>query len=211
MQSDTPKQFLLVGGLPIIFHTFEAFINYDPSIEIVIALPEHLFEGWKELGEKLNFHHEHILSKGGETRFQTVKNALSYIDDDRIVAIHDAVRPFVSRQTIDQGFRDALTFGNAIPVITVNESVRWVDGKKNQPIDRDRLRIVQTPQIFEASMIKRAYQRVNREIFTDDASVVEAMGETIHLFEGNRENIKITYPYELQLAEVLIKTRQGKP
>jgi 2-C-methyl-D-erythritol 4-phosphate cytidylyltransferase len=208
MMNAVPKQFLPVASIPVIFYTIEAFIKYDPAIELVIALPEELTQYWKDLCERMNFHREHILSKGGETRFLTVKNALSYINDERVVAIHDAVRPFVSQQTIDQGFRDALTFGNAIPVIPVNESIRWSEGRKNQQIDRNHLRIVQTPQVFEASLIKRAYQRVTREIFTDDASVVEAMGETIHLFEGNRENIKITYPHELLFAEAMIKTRE---
>ena len=134
-----------------------------------------------------------------------MKKALTLIPDDRIVAIHDAVRPLVSNNTIERGYRDALTFGNAIPVIPVNESIRWSEGKKNQTIDRENLRIVQTPQVFESSLIKRAYNRVTKDSFTDDASVLEAMGETIHLFEGNRENIKITHPNDLLIAHVLLK------
>ena len=204
MKSDIPKQFMPVSGIPLILHTIGKFLTHYPGIELIIALPENHFQYWNELCEKYNFHRAHSLSKGGETRFQTVKNALTLVHDDRIVAIHDAVRPLVSEQTIDQGFRDAFTFGNAIPVVTFNESVRWSEGRKNRPIDRKYLRIVQTPQIFEAGLIKRAYQRVNNEIFTDDASVLEAIGESIHLYEGNRENIKITFPFELSFAETLM-------
>ena len=204
MKSDIPKQFLPVAGMPVIMHTIRAFLKYEKGIEVIIALPEGYFQFWKELCEKFHFNADHLLSKGGETRFHTVRNALALVNDDRIVAIHDAVRPLVSQRMIEEGFRDALTFGNAVPAITVSESVRWSEGRKNHPINRDHLRMVQTPQVFDAGLIKRAYQRVNKEIFTDDASVLEAMGETIHLFEGTHENIKITYPYELLFAETLL-------
>jgi len=205
MESEIPKQFLPVAGIPVIMHSINAFLKYEPGIDVVVAIAETLFQYWQELCIKFDFRKEHRLSKGGKTRFHTVKNALALIRDDRIVAIHDAVRPLVSQQTIDQGFRDALTFGNAIPAIPVSESVRWSEGRKNQLIDREHLRIVQTPQVFEAGLIKRAYQRVGKDVFKDDASVLEAMGETIHLFEGNRENFKITYPYEILIAETLLK------
>jgi 2-C-methyl-D-erythritol 4-phosphate cytidylyltransferase len=206
MNSNIPKQFLELAGLPVILHSIYSFIKFDPSVHLVIALPEHYFSYWHDLCEKYSFSHVHSLTKGGETRFQTVKKALSQISDDRIVAIHDAVRPLVSQITIEKGYRDALTFGNAIPVIPVNDSIRWSEGKKNQTIDRDHLRIVQTPQVFEASLIKRAYARITTDSFTDDASVLEAMGETIHLFEGDPKNIKITHTNDLAIAEALIKT-----
>jgi 2-C-methyl-D-erythritol 4-phosphate cytidylyltransferase len=204
MNSDIPKQFLVINNLPVILHSIFAFTKFDPSLQIVVALPQNYFPHWQDLCEQYSFTHAHILSKGGETRFQTVKRALSLIPDDRIVAIHDAVRPLVSRNTIEQGYRDAVTFGNAVPVIPINESIRWSEGKKNQTVDREHLRIVQTPQVFEASLIKRAYYRITSETFTDDASVLEAMGETIHLFKGNRENIKITDPADLLIAEALM-------
>ena len=204
MNSDIPKQFLVVNNLPVILHSIFAFTKFDRTVQIVVALPENYLPYWHDLCEKYSFTHAHILSKGGETRFQTVKNALSLIHYDRIVAIHDAVRPLVSQHTIGQGYRDAVTFGNAVPVIPVNESIRWSEGKKNQTVDREHLRIVQTPQVFEASIIKRAYNRITSETFTDDAAVLESMGETIHLFEGNRENIKITYPEDLLIAETLM-------
>jgi 2-C-methyl-D-erythritol 4-phosphate cytidylyltransferase len=205
MNSNIPKQFLELGNLPVILHSINSFIKFDPSMQVVIALPENYFSYWKDVCEKYSFTCTHSLAKGGETRFRTVKNALTQIPDDRIVAIHDAVRPLVSLDTIERGYRDALTFGNAIPVIPVNESVRWSEGKKNQPVDREHLRIVQTPQVFESSLIKRAYSRITNDSFTDDASVLEAMGETIHLFEGNRENIKITHSDDLVIAQALVK------
>ena len=205
MNSDTPKQFLVVGNLPVILHSINAFITFDPSVQVVVALPEDYFSYWKELCEKYSFTTPHALSKGGETRSQTVKRALTLIPDDNIVAIHDAVRPVVSVRTIEQGYRDALTFGNAVPAIPVNDSVRWTEGKKNTPVDRGHLRIVQTPQVFESSLIKRAYGRISGEEFTDDASVLEAMGETIHLYEGDHENIKITNPGDLIIAEALLR------
>ena len=206
MNSDIPKQFLVVDELPVILHSINAFTDSDPSVQVVVALPESYFPYWKDLCLKYSFLHKHTLSKGGETRFETVKRALSLIRDDRIVAIHDAVRPLVSRNTIEQGYRDAVTFGNAIPVVPLNESVRWSEGRKNHPVDRERLRVVQTPQVFDAGLIKRAYGRITGESFTDDASVLEAMGETIHLYEGNRENIKITYPEDLLIAQSLVKS-----
>jgi 2-C-methyl-D-erythritol 4-phosphate cytidylyltransferase len=205
MNSNIPKQFLELGNLPVILHSVYSFMKFDPSVQVVIALPEDYFSYWYDLCEKYSFTGTHSLAKGGGTRFYTVKNALVQIPDDRIVAIHDAVRPLVSLDTIERGYRDALTFGNAIPVIPVNESVRWSEGKKNQTVDRKHLRIVQTPQVFESSLIKRAYSRITNDSFTDDASVLEAMGETIHLFEGNRENIKITHADDLVIAQALIK------
>jgi 2-C-methyl-D-erythritol 4-phosphate cytidylyltransferase len=205
MNSDIPKQFLVLANLPVILHSIFAFTKFDPSLQIVITLPENYFTYWNEICENHVFKYPHTLSKGGKTRFHTVKHALTLIPDDRIVAIHDAVRPLVSQNTIEQGYRDALTFGNAIPVIPVCESVRWSEGRKNQSIDREHLRIVQTPQVFDAGLIKRAYSRITDDSFTDDASVLEAMGETIHLFEGNRENIKITHPDDLMIAEALMK------
>ncbi len=205
MNSDIPKQFLVLANLPVILHSIFAFTKFDPSVQVVIALPENYFTYWNDICEKHAFKFPHTLSKGGETRFHTIKHALALIPDDRIVAIHDAVRPLVSESTIERGYRDALTFGNAIPVIPVSESIRWTEGRKNQSVNREHLRIVQTPQVFDASLIKRAYNRITNDSFTDDASVLEAMGETIHLFEGNRENIKITHPDDLMIAEALMK------
>lgn len=204
MNSEIPKQFLVLAGIPVIMHSIRAFIQVDPQMKVVVALPENYFTYWQDLCEKYRFHQSHALSRGGETRFHSVRNALAHIPDDTLVAIHDAVRPLVSRKTIEEGYRNALTFGNAVPAIPVSESIRWTEGDKNQPVSRENLKIIQTPQVFDAGLIKRAYQRLASEDFTDDAGVLEAMGESIHLYEGNRENIKITHPDELVIAEALM-------
>jgi 2-C-methyl-D-erythritol 4-phosphate cytidylyltransferase len=204
MKSDVPKQFLLLAGKPVIMHTVDAFISVFPGIQLIIAIPESYFDYWKEQCAKMNFTVLHLLSPGGEQRFHTVKNALSLVPDDNLVAVHDAVRPLVSAKTIEEGFRNALTFGNAIPCLPVSESVRWVEEDSNRSVPRENLRNIQTPQVFQAGILKRAYQRVNDPGYTDDASVVEAMGERIRLYEGNRENIKITHPDELAVAGALI-------
>jgi 2-C-methyl-D-erythritol 4-phosphate cytidylyltransferase len=207
MNSDIPKQFLDLEGQPVILRSIHAFLEFDPAIKLTVVLPESHFQTWKEICSKYSFSHPYLLAKGGETRFHSVKSGLAMIPDDDVVAIHDAVRPLVSLATIDKGFRDALAFGNAVPVVTVNESVRWKEGPGNHPVDREHLRIVQTPQVFDASLIKRAYQRIaghDAGGFTDDASVLEAMGVPIHLYEGHRENIKITHPDDLAIAKALL-------
>lgn len=208
MESDIPKQFLPLNGVPVIIHTVLKFLEYDPKIQVVIALPQKHFQLWKELCLSNNFTFDHTLSAGGETRFETVKMALDAVDDDRVVAIHDAVRPLVTSQLIDKGFRDAMAFGNAIPVVRITDSVRWTEGKKNQPVDREPLRIVQTPQVFDAGLIKKAYHRVGGTAFTDDASVLEAMGEPIHLYDGIHENIKITFPHDLVYAKSILENNR---
>jgi 2-C-methyl-D-erythritol 4-phosphate cytidylyltransferase len=205
MVSDIPKQFILIAGVPIIFRTIQAFLQFEAGMEVVVALPEDHFPLWQKLCEEHDFRFAVKIVKGGETRFHSVKNALEHIGDDRVVAIHDAVRPLVAQATIEQGFRDALTFGNAIPVITVNESVRWAEGRINRQVERDHLRIVQTPQVFDSSLIKKAYLRAGITQYTDDASVLEALGESIHLYQGTRENIKITFPTDLIFAESMLK------
>ena len=208
MNNDIPKQFLDLDGKPVILRSIYTFLAYDPAIKLTVVLPETHVLHWKEMCSACSFSHPHTLVTGGETRFHSVKNGLAAVPDDDVVAIHDAVRPLVSLDTIDKGFRDAIAFGNAVPVVTVNESVRWKEGPGNHPIDREHLRIVQTPQVFDASLIKRAYLRIaahDAGIFTDDATVLEAMGVPIHLYDGNRENIKITIPEDLSVATALLK------
>lgn len=207
MGADIPKQFLVVAGLPIVMHTIKAFLAFDATLEVVLALPDSQFDAWTHLCETYSFHHNVTLVSGGATRFESVRNALKKVDDDRIVAIHDAVRPMVSQQLIEHAYRDALTFGNAIPAIPVAESVRWVEDRKNHPVDRTQLRLVQTPQVFDAGLIKRAFLRAGNTTFTDDAQVLEAMGETIHLIPGERMNIKITFPEDIYFAENILAGR----
>lgn len=205
MNRDIPKQFIEIGGLPVLMHTVYAFTKFDQEIEYVLVLPESQISNWHLLCDKHHFHVKHKIAFGGATRFHSVKNGLDLIDDDGIVFIHDAVRPLVSNDTIQNCLNCATTKGNALPVIPVTDSVRIVNGDNNQQADRSQIYLVQTPQTFRISRIKKAYQVSPAASFTDDASVLESMGETINLVEGNRENIKITTPTDLIIAEAFLK------
>ncbi len=205
MKETVPKQFMELQDYPVLMHTFNAFINYDSSVEFILVLPKNQVEFWNELCEKHDFRIKYNLAFGGETRFHSVKNGLNLIDEDGIVFIHDGVRPLVSVQTLQNCFETAVDRGNALPVIPVAESVRFVDEDKNYSVDRSKHFIVQTPQTFKVGIIKDAFQQNYSDKFTDDASVLESFGKTINLVEGNRENIKITWPEDLIVAECFQK------
>lgn len=200
MQSDTPKQFLELAGKPLLMHTFEAFRFMD-GLEFVLVLSRQDIPQWQQLCEQFHFNIIHQIAEGGPARFHSVKSGLKCIPDDSLVAIHDGVRPLVSREVIRQCFFMAGKKGNAIPAIPLNESIRKVSGAFNQALQREDYRIIQTPQVFQASLIKEAYKQVFDTSFTDDATVLEQNGHTIQLLEGNPENIKITHPRDLAFAE----------
>ncbi len=204
MQSTIPKQFLILKDKPILMRTMEVFHDVFPDLKFIIVLGSQYREDWKTLCEKYDFHIEHQLAAGGDIRFQSVKNGLDAIDDDGLVAVHDGVRPLVSKVVIKNGFELAEKYGNAVPCTMINESVRTLTGNQSKIVDRDQLRIIQTPQVFKIKLIKNAYQVSYDPLFTDDATVLESSGEKIHLFEGNPENIKITRPADLLLANVLL-------
>jgi 2-C-methyl-D-erythritol 4-phosphate cytidylyltransferase len=204
MNSGIPKQFLLLSGLPVLMRSIRAFYLFDPTILIILALPESFQAYWQELCEKYNFKIQHQVITGGDSRFFSVRNSLDVVPDNYLVAIHDGVRPLVSQKTISRAFQEADTHGNAIPVIPVNESIRKVKGEKNEPVSRDMLRFVQTPQVFRAQAIKNAYANAVHNDFTDDASVLEMTGEKLYLVDGNPENIKITLPSDLVFAEAIL-------
>jgi 2-C-methyl-D-erythritol 4-phosphate cytidylyltransferase len=210
MNPDIPKQFLPLSGLPVLMHTINVFRKFDPDIKIVIALPRDYISFWNTLCIKYNFEAKLDLATGGETRVRSVKNALMLAEDSDFIAIHDGVRPLVSEETIRKAFEDAAIFGNAIPVIPLNESVRKSEKGKNTPVPRNSLYIVQTPQVFKTALIQKAYSSIKNDNFTDDATVLETTGEKIHLFDGSRENIKITYPDDLIIAEALLRSLPGK-
>lgn len=202
MGSETPKQFILLNGKPILMHTIETFYNYDPDMEIIVVLPLAQIYDWQNLCISLSFDIPHRATSGGDTRYQSVKNGLQNIEDDGVVFIHDGVRPLVSPQTIENCYRNASILGNAIPVIPVSESVRWYNNNENsKPLNRNNIWLVQTPQTFKISLIKRAYEQPYSEDFTDDASVFEKMENSVFLTQGNRENIKITWLEDLAMAE----------
>lgn len=205
MGENIPKQFLELNGKPILMHTIEKFYSTYPEAQIILALPENQFDFWEELCYKKEFIKiPHQIVVGGKTRFHSVQNALGLVKKEGIVAIHDGVRPLVSKTTIVNCFNAAEQHGNAILVVDVVDSLRHVNKTDNKAVKRSCYKIVQTPQCFQISLIKKAYQQEFTEAFTDDASVVEATGTKIHLVSGNKENIKITSPEDLIVAMAFI-------
>ena len=206
MGGDIPKQFLPVGGKPVLMRTLEAFHAYDASMQLILVLPVSQQAYWKQLCAEYKFDLAHEIADGGETRFHSVKNGLSLVKEDGLVGVHDGVRPFVSQEVIARCYEEAASLKAVIPVIGVVETVRHLTGEGSETVPRDQYKLVQTPQVFEVALLRRAYEQVYTELFTDDASVVEALGEKVYLVEGNRENIKLTTPFDLKLAEWLCLT-----
>lgn len=204
MGGDIPKQFLPIGGKPVLMRTIEAFYSFDPSIHIILVLPVSQQAYWKELCETYRFSVHHDVADGGETRFHSVKNGLALVDGEGLVGVHDGVRPFVSREVIAGCYAEAKTKKAVIPVIDVVETVRHLAERGSETVPRSDYKLVQTPQVFDVYLLKEAYNREFTDAFTDDASVVEAMGKEIHLVPGNRENIKLTTPFDLKVAEALL-------
>ena len=207
MGSDIPKQFLPIGGLPVLMQTISRFRQYSADINIILVLPKSQQDYWQTLCKEYGFEERYTIADGGETRFHSVANGLALIPDDAdgVVGVHDGVRPFPSIDVIAGCYESARKHGAVIPVIPVVETVRHLEGDNSRTVPRDEYRLVQTPQTFDIQLIKRAYRQPFTPMFTDDASVVEAMGESITLVEGNRENIKITTPFDLKIAEAILR------
>ncbi len=208
MESEIPKQFLRLNNQPILMHTISLFYHYDKAIQIIIILPKAYIEYWDELCETNHFDIPHRVAVGGKTRFHSVKNGLNLLDSNGYIAVHDGVRPLVSMETINRCFYAAIDYNCVIPVINVTETVRMVDKNGSRPVDRSKLKIVQTPQVFSAAILQKAYKQTYNPTFTDDANVVETYGEEVTLVNGNRENVKITNPADLQIAENLLQNHQ---
>ena len=204
MQTDVPKQFIEIHGKPILMHTIDAFIRYDISMKIILVLPLSQIQFWGQLCEKHSFHVEHKVVIGGDTRFQSVKNGLAVVSGSALVAVHDGVRPFVSIDAISRCFDEAQIHGAVIPVVDLVDSIRQITDNGSLSVDRKLYKLVQTPQVFDADLLRKAYEQNFSVAFTDDASVVESIGVKIHLVEGNRENIKITTAFDLLLADLLL-------
>ena len=203
MGTDIPKQFLPVGGRPVLMRTLERFRAYSPALSIILVLPEAQQDYWRQLCREYHFDVEYQMANGGETRFHSVQNGLSLIPDDAegVVGVHDGVRPFPAIEVIANCFETARTRKAVVPVVPVVETLRHVsEGTK----PRGDYRLVQTPQTFDIQLLKAAYRQPYCDAFTDDASVVESYGHAITLVEGNRENIKITTPFDLTIAEAMI-------
>ena len=204
MGSELPKQFLCIGGNPILMHTLEAFRRFDEAMQLILVLPRDHQPLWHTLCEKHAFSLPYLLADGGETRFHSVKNGLALITGEGVVAIHDGVRPFVSSEVLHRCFTTAATHHAVLPVIPIVDTVRELTVEGSRTVDRNAYKLVQTPQVFDVTLLKTAYEQPFTPFFTDDASVVEALGRTITLVEGNRENIKITTPFDLKIAEALL-------
>jgi 2-C-methyl-D-erythritol 4-phosphate cytidylyltransferase len=207
IKSKVPKQFLEINGLPVLMHTISAFYRYSEKISIILVLPEDDVSTWQALCSKHNFHKPLILEHGGDTRFQSVRNGLNKITGDGLVAIHDGVRPLVNEDIIAASFRLAAVHQSAVASVRLKDSIRMTDQDNTKSVDRSRFRIIQTPQTFHVSLIKKAYQQKEDPSLTDDASVAERAGHLISLFEGSYENIKITTSEDMVIAEALIKNR----
>ena len=204
MNSPVPKQFLPLAGKPVAMHSMIAFHNAFPEIFLVLVLPGNLFGVWQDLCQKYAFILPHKLVAGGETRFHSVQNALPALPGEGLVAIHDGARPLISEILIRRIFHSAELWGNSVPAVPVTESIRRISGETSIPVDRNTLRSIQTPQVFKVEMIRKGYQQDYQPQFTDDATVLESIGETIQLVDGDPSNIKITNPCDLAMAEILL-------
>ena len=225
MGGELPKQFIPVEGRPVLMHTLDTFQACDSSIEIILVLPRDHQPYWQELCREYQFAVPHRIADGGATRFHSVQNGLALVDaPEALVAVHDGVRPFVSHEVINRCYQEAGQYGAVVPVIPVVETVRQLIEEDDSAcrreivncqlsivnsgsvtVPRDAYRLVQTPQTFSASLLRRAYEQPYCDAFTDDASVVEALGHAVHLVEGNRENIKLTTPFDLTVACALVR------
>lgn len=205
MGTELPKQFLLLAGKPVLMWTLEAFQRYDAELQLIVVLPKGQQKFWKELCVTYAFGVEHILADGGETRFHSVKNGLALVELPALVGVHDGVRPFVSVEVIDRCYEEAHAQRAVVPVVEVVETLRTLVEEGSRTVNRADYRLVQTPQVFDAALLKQAYLQEYSSDFTDDASVVEALGFSITLVPGNRENIKITTPFDLRVGSALLE------
>lgn len=203
MGTEMPKQFLRIHYKPILLHSLLKFSAIDKNIQIIVVLPENHISTWNKILKDESISVAHRIVAGGKERFDSVKNGLNLICEDGLVAIHDGVRPLVSEEVIKNCYHQAGLKGNAIPAVRVSESIREISIGKNQPVKREFFRLIQTPQTFRVSLIKKAYLQNYSNEFTDDATVLESIGESINLIEGNPENIKITTPDDLRIAKAL--------
>ena len=213
MGSDIPKQFLPIGGKPVLMRTLERFREYSANLQIILVLPEAQQDYWRQLCEEYHFDVKYQLANGGQTRFHSVQNGLALVPDNAegVVGVHDGVRPFPSIEVIRNCFETARTAKAVIPVIPVVETVRHLEGERSVTVPRDKYKLVQTPQTFDIQLLKAANRQPYNDGFTDDASVVESYGHEITLVEGNRENIKITTPYDIVVAEAILNSQLSIP
>ena len=208
MGAAVPKQFLLLNGKPLLCYSIEAFTQAIPGIHLILVLPPDQLQSAQTVLRTYLGNVDVTLVLGGETRYHSVQNGLKEVKDDGIVFVHDAARPLLSFDLIQRCLQQAEEKGSAIPVLPATESIRVVDDGNSKSLNRENLRIIQTPQTFNTGIILPAFEQEYQASFTDEASVVEAYGEIVHLIEGERDNIKVTTPEDMLIAEVLFKARK---
>lgn len=204
MKTAQPKQFIIVDGKPLLMHTLMAFSRFDINLEIILVLPDGLLKNWMQICKKYHFNVRHQLIAGGPERFHSVKSGLKLVEKESLVAVHDGVRPLLSLDLIKRTFEAAAKYGAAIPCIEVKDSLREINGASSLPVDRHKMRYVQTPQCFKSDILIDAYNISYQPKFTDDATVVENAGHKVFIVEGDPLNIKVTLPMDLIIAESLI-------
>ncbi|MEZ4937803.1 MAG: 2-C-methyl-D-erythritol 4-phosphate cytidylyltransferase [Crocinitomicaceae bacterium] len=203
MYSKLPKQFSNLNGKPILMHTIRRFYRIDPKFEIILTLPENHLQTWKELCLEHDFQIPHHTVNGGEERFHSVKNALNFSTGD-LIGVHDGVRPVISRKMVNHLYEEAAKKGAVVPVIEINQSLRKIKGNSSESVDRSEYRIVQTPQVFKSDILNKAYKNSYQKDITDDATLVERVGHKVYMIPGDINNIKITFPRDMLLAEELL-------
>ena len=208
MQSNVPKQFMPLGGLPMLAHSLKAFYEYDREISLILVLPVEFVEYWKDLAAQCNFNIPHFVIHGGKERFYSVKAALNIIHEEKgLVAVHDAARPFVSQELIAKCYDDAMANSSAVPSLPLSDSIRALYNGHWQPADRSHYRVIQTPQVFDLALLKKAYHQPYIPLFTDDATVYELAGYGINLVDGERKNWKVTTAEDMNYAQYLMENR----
>ena len=204
MKSPVPKQFMELNQKPVLMHTIEKFYSTGSSINIVVVLPKSYQSVWASLCDRHQFNVPHQICDSGSTRFQSVKNGLAHCKEEGIIAVHDGVRPLIHPDLIHKLYNEAESNSAVIPVYPVLESIRKSDKEGSKALDRSKYYTVQTPQCFSSELLQNAYQQNEKDTFTDDASVVEALGKVVHLIKGDRMNIKLTTPEDFVFAEALL-------
>lgn len=207
MGGKVPKQFLQLNGQPVLSYTIEAFLSAYPDMEVVLVLPPSYMEEGAEIARQSSDPGRISIIAGGETRFHSVKKGLSLATHPSIIFVHDGVRCLVTQKLIRSCYSQAVEKGSAIPCIAVPDSIRIINDKGHQPVDREKLRAIQTPQTFQSDMLLKSFELPYNESFTDEATVVEAAGYEVFLAAGEKENIKITLPADIPIAEQVLKSR----
>jgi 2-C-methyl-D-erythritol 4-phosphate cytidylyltransferase len=208
MGSAVPKQFLPLNGQPILYHTIKAFVDAYNDMQLVLVLPQDQLSYAQMVLQSFPERIDITIVAGGETRYHSVQNGLKVVEQDSIVFVHDGVRPLVTKDLIQRCYSQAADKGSAIPAIPVADSMRVLEDEDSRPIDREQMRIIQTPQTFRAEVILPAFAQEYQAAFTDEATVVEAYGDTVHLVDGERSNIKVTTPEDMIVAAALLKARE---